>query len=305
MLHDLRTDFLTQLAAGILGVLLVASVAGWAIKQRYAPGRPHAVIDNMNVRIAAWWIIAALVGVAAAQGPVGLALLFAAASLQALEEFMPQERPRPVPPWIALVALGFVQYVLAAIDLRAAFVALIPVAACAAFAVRARLGESAKPWLAVPAAALICVYGVSHVPAVAALKVATPVGIAAAPALFLVIVVQASDVLQYIAGKLAGRRRIAPQISPAKTVEGAAGGLAGAAAIGALLAPLTPYAPAGAAAIAFALALSGIAGGLLLSALKRRRGIKDWGEIIPGHGGVLDRIDSLVFSAPLLYHVLR
>lgn len=297
-------NFGVQVAVGVVAVLLLATVAGRLLKARIAHGRPHAVIDNVNARIAAWWVIAALFGTAAAQGAEGLALLFAAASLQALNEFMPPEQPRSAPPWIALIVLTLAQYLLAVLGPPIGFVLLAPAVAFMALAARAKPEPIARPWREVPAASMLCIYGVAHVPAMAALDLPNPAGIAAGPAIFLVIVVQASDVMQYIAGKLAGHRLLAPRLSPGKTVEGAIGGIAGAGLLGAVLSPLTPYEPIAAAGIACMLTVLGIAGGLILSAQKRRRGIKDWGALVPGHGGVLDRLDSLCLSAPVFYHLL-
>jgi len=295
-----------RVAAGIVAVLLVATIAGRLLKARIADGQPHAVIDNANARIAAWWIIAAVFGMAAMQGAVGLALLFAAASLQALREFMPSAGPRPALAGVALVVLTIAQYLLAVIGPPTGFILLAPVAASMMMlAAQARAAADAWSWQTAAAAALLCIYGLAHVPALAALDGPNAAGVVAGPAIFLVIVVQAGDVMQYVAGKLAGRRPLAPRLSPGKTIEGALGGVAGAGLLGALLAPLTPYGPAAAAGAACLLTVLGIAGGLVLSAQKRRRGIKDWGRFIPGHGGVLDRLDSLCLSAPLFYHLLR
>ncbi len=304
MTHAADGGFGVQVAAGIVAVLLVATLAGRLLKACIAQGRPHAVIENANARIAAWWLIAAVFGAAAAAGATGLALLFAAASLQALNEFMPPERPRPAPPWIALISLTLMQYLLAVTGPPAGFVLLAPAVALSALAIRAMPTAMARPWREVPAASMLCIYGVAHVPALAALDLPNAAGMAAGPAIFLVIVVQASDVMQYVAGKLAGRRALAPRLSPGKTVEGALGGIAGAGLLGALLSPLTPYGPVAAAGAACVSTALGIAGGLVLSAQKRRRGIKDWGTLIPGHGGMLDRLDSLCLSTPAFYHLL-
>lgn len=296
--------FGVQVATGVVAVLVVATAVGRLLKLRIARGRPHAVIDNVNTRIAAWWIIAALFGAAAAGGASGLALLFAAVTLQALNEFMPGDQPCASPAWLALIALTLAQYLLAVIGPPAGFVLLAPAVAFMALAARAKPEATARPWQDVPAAALLCVYAAAHVPATAALDVPNPAGMAAGPAIFLVIVAQASDVFQFIAGKLMGRRPLAPRLSPDKTVEGALGGIAGASVLGALLSPLTPYGPFAAAGVACLISVLGIVGGLALSAQKRRRGIKDWSAVIPGHGGVLDRLDSLCFSAPVFYHLL-
>jgi phosphatidate cytidylyltransferase len=122
---------------------------------------------------------------------------------------------------------------------------------------------------------------------------------------FLILVVQSSDVLQYVWGKLLGRRKIAPELSPSKTVEGFVGGVGSATLLGALLWWVTPFAPWQAGAMALLITLMGFFGGLVMSAIKRDRGVKDWGWMIEGHGGVLDRLDSVIFAAPVFFHVTR
>jgi phosphatidate cytidylyltransferase len=123
--------------------------------------------------------------------------------------------------------------------------------------------------------------------------------------LFLATVVQLGDVLQYVFGKTLGTRRIVPRVSPNKTWEGTVGGIASASLVGALLWWATPFSFWAAGAIALAINLAGFAGGLTLSAIKRDLGVKDFGTLIEGHGGVLDRIDSLCFAAPLFFHIVR
>jgi phosphatidate cytidylyltransferase len=124
---------------------------------------------------------------------------------------------------------------------------------------------------------------------------------------WLIAVIAGSDSAQYYTGRAFGRRKLAPRVSPAKTVEGALGGFVAAAAIGALLAgwglPGVPVAEAALAALA--LAGFGIAGDLFESLLKRSAGVKDSSALIPGHGGLLDRIDSYLFALPMFYVFLR
>jgi phosphatidate cytidylyltransferase len=152
---------------------------------------------------------------------------------------------------------------------------------------------------------MVCVYCVSHAPALLLLRVRGYAGQNAKLLLFLVIVVQGSDVLQYVWGKLLGRRPIAPTVSPNKTWEGFLGGVASATLVGTGLWWATPFAPWQAALMALVIALMGFAGGLTMSAIKRDRGVKDFGALISGHGGVLDRIDSLCFAAPVFFHLTR
>jgi phosphatidate cytidylyltransferase len=152
---------------------------------------------------------------------------------------------------------------------------------------------------------MICVYFVSYAPALLLLDVPGRAGQNGKLLYFLVCVTQLSDVLQYVFGKCFGRHKIAPNISPNKTVEGFIGGILGAVLIGTGLWWITPFSWWQAALMAFTIALMGFFGGLVMSAIKRDRGVKDYGTTIPGHGGILDRIDSLCFAAPVFFHIAR
>ena len=152
---------------------------------------------------------------------------------------------------------------------------------------------------------MICLYIVSYVPALLMLRIPGYEHQNAALMFFLVLVVQLSDVLQYVWGKSIGRRPVAPSISPNKTWEGLIGGVLSATAAGTALWWATPFRPAQAAVMAFVVTVMGFAGGLIMSAIKRDRGVKDYGSLIEGHGGVLDRIDSLCFAAPVFFHMTR
>jgi phosphatidate cytidylyltransferase len=152
---------------------------------------------------------------------------------------------------------------------------------------------------------MICVYCISHVPALLMLDIPGYAGRNAFLLVFLILVVQSSDVLQYVWGKLLGGIQVAPQVSPSKTLEGLAGGVASATLLGASLWWITPFSFLQAAAVSLMIALAGFLGGLVMSAIKRDRGVKDWGTMIEGHGGMLDRLDSVCFSAPIFFHVVR
>ena len=122
---------------------------------------------------------------------------------------------------------------------------------------------------------------------------------------FLVLVVQSSDVLQYVFGKLYGKRKIAPVLSPSKTWEGFVGGVLSASLLGGLMWWITPFNPLQAFLLSLIVTHMGFFGGLVMSAIKRDKGVKDWGHLIAGHGGFIDRLDSVVFSAPIFFHVVR
>lgn len=106
-------------------------------------------------------------------------------------------------------------------------------------------------------------------------------------------------------GKLFGKHKIAPKVSPSKTVEGFVGGGLSATGVGAALWCITPFSPLQAAGMAAVIVVAGFLGSIALSAVKRSIGAKDWGSMIRGHGGMLDRLDSVSFAAPVFVHLTR
>ena len=295
-----------MLAAGIVALLVTASAAGLILKLRAANGQPHATIDNLNARVGSWWIIAAAFGLALWAGRTAIIALFAWVSFVALGEFFAGRAQTLADRvihascrWIAVP----LQYLFVWLEWQALFVLFLPLFAIVVVPLL-RAAFSSKQALRSPAGLLLCGYVISHIPAILTLEIPGHAGGNLLLLAFLIVITQLSDVLQYLWGKAAGRHPIAPKISPAKTVEGALGGIACASLLGALLAPITPFSVAQAGVIALAVAILGFAGGLLLSAIKRSRGIKDWGDLIPGHGGMLDRIDSLLLSAPFFFYTV-
>ena len=294
---------------GVLGVLVVATAAGFFMTRSKGPS---ATVSNFNARTAAWWVMVAAIAVAFALGKAGVILLFAALSAVALYEFLILTANRRSD-WLS-VAAAFVivlpiQYYLLWTDWYGMFSVFIPVYAFLLLPVFAVLRGETSAFLGRIAelqwGVMIAVFCLSHVPAF--MVIAIP-GYEARNILliaYLLIVVQSSDVMQYVWGKLLGRHKIAPSLSPSKTIEGFAGGVASATLLGALLWWITPFTILQSATIALVINLMGFLGGLVMSAIKRDRGVKDWGYIVKGHGGVLDRLDSVVFSAPVFFHIVR
>ena len=122
---------------------------------------------------------------------------------------------------------------------------------------------------------------------------------------FFVLVVVAGDAFSYGCEKLVGRHMIVPAINPHRTWEGFVGGVACATLFGTALKWATPFTFFEAALMSLVLTTMGFAGGLTMSAIKRDRGVKDYGTLVEGHGGVLDRIDSICFAAPVFFHLTR
>jgi phosphatidate cytidylyltransferase len=301
-----------SLFAGIFAVLVVASLIGAALHLRSAERGPNPVVENLNARIRAWWVMVGAIGLAFLFGRTGTVLLFAFASFTAMREVLTLIETRRADHWVLLLAFYVVlpvQYVLVWMHWYGLFSIFIPVYAFLALPAVATLRGDATHFLErvseVQWALMISVFCLSHVPALLTLEIPGYEGRQLLLIAFVVLVVQSSDVLQYVWGKLLGRRKIAPRLSPSKTLEGLVGGLASATAIGAALWWITPFSPVQAAGLALVVAVAGFLGGLVMSAIKRDRGIKDWGRLIEGHGGMMDRVDSVVFSAPLFFHLVR
>ena len=296
----------------VFAILLIASAIGYVLQRRAPADRPNAVIENLNARIKAWWVMVGAIAIAFAFGKPGVILLFAFASFAALREFLTLTETRRGDHWALLVSFFVVlpfQYWLLWIEWYGLYAIFIPVYAFLILPITAVVRGDTTRFLErvaeVQWGLMICVFCISHVPALLNLDIPGYAGRQLLLIAFLVFVVQSSDVLQYVWGKLLGRHKIAPALSPSKTVEGFVGGVASATALGAALWWITPFTPLQAAAIALIINLMGFLGGLVMSAIKRDRGVKDWGRMIEGHGGMLDRLDSVVFAAPIFFHITR
>lgn len=300
------------LLAGAGLVLVAASTVGYVLQQRLSPQGQNAVIENLNARIKAWWVMVVLLAIAFAGGKAGVTLLFAFCSFSALREFVTLTNARRGDHWTIAAAFFVVlpyQYYLIWIDWYGLYSIFVPVYAFLLLPIISALRGGTDRYLVriaeIQWALMICVFCASHVPALLSLQIPGYEGRNVLLIAFLVVVVQSSDVLQYIWGKLLGRRKIAPALSPSKTVEGFVGGVASATVVGAGLWWLTPFTMVQAGLLALVIALMGFFGGLVMSAIKRDRGVKDWGHAIAGHGGFIDRLDSVLFSAPIFFHVVR
>lgn len=297
------------LFAGMAGLLLLATFAGQAIRLRKGNG---TVVRNLNQRIWAWWGMVLVLFLALFLGNMGTVALFGFVSFLALREFI-SLTPTRLADHRALFWAFFVitplQYYFVAVQWYGLMSIFIPVYAFIFMAIRGVLAGDATDYLArtskIQWALMACVFALSHIPALVMLSLEGGPPQNFKLILFLLIVVQSSDILQYCFGKLCGRRPVAPTISPNKTVEGLIGGVLSASALGVLLHPFTPFTWWQAGVISLLLTVLGFFGGLVMSAIKRDQGVKDFGCSLPGHGGILDRVDSLCFSAPVFFHIVR
>jgi len=311
-MHILVDRDFACVVTGLAAVLTAATVVGHTLRYRAATDERKGFVANLNARILAWWAMCAIVLGSLLLGTIGTALLFALVSFLALGEFITLTPARRADHRVLLMAFYVtipIQYSLIATGWYGMFAIFIPVyGALCISAMAALAGDTAgftERTARIHWGLLICVYGLSHAPALLILDIPGYAGQNVKLLLYLLLIVELSDVLQYIWGKLRGRRAIAPTVSPSKTVEGFIGGIATATLLGCALWPLTPFTPWQAALMSLVATTAGFAGGLVMSAIKRDQGVKDFGTSIAGHGGILDRVDSLCFAAPVFFHLTR
>jgi phosphatidate cytidylyltransferase len=289
--------------AALVSVLIIAEVVRFSLRHRQSA-------RELGQRIRSWWVIVLICAVALVVSPIVLLVLLAFVSYLALKEYFTIVPTRMTDRAVLLVAylavpsqwwwIGAGYYGMFIIWVPVYLFVLIP-------SIMVLRGETAGFLRALGTlhwGLMLCVFSIGHIAYLFTLPGDPSEG--ARLLLVLLVLTQGNDVAQYVWGKVAGRHPIAPSVSPNKTVEGFAGGLVTTVALAAVIGPyLTPMSTPMAVLAGILLAVSGFLGDLTVSAVKRDIGIKDTGSLIPGHGGVLDRVDSLVFAAPLFFHFVR
>jgi phosphatidate cytidylyltransferase len=364
---------------GVVFVLLIiANTVGEALKRQPQNNINPAVLRTFLLRVRAWWMMCAILLTAFFFGFETTIILFGLVSFWALREFItmtPTRRADHRALFWVLIVFTPLQYLFVGID--RAFVApapgtwtawladnlglrgmefyglysiMIPVYCSLFIPARIALSGDYKRFLErtakIQAGLLICVYSLSHAPALLQLDLTTwkspvparatttaqpnaasdepnrdPIPAAARPAgiakrpwsegaqagllFYFILIVQTGDIFQYVWGKAFGRRVIAPEINASRTWEGFLGGAATTTVLGAMLWWVTPFRIWEAALMSLITAMMGFAGRLTMSAIKRDRGVTDTGTLVQGHAGVLDRIDSICFSAPGFFPLTR
>jgi len=313
VLFGLPAQIVVTLALVVLG-LLGATLLVWL---RAAPPKEDEKANEkrreLKARIGSWWAMVTLLVVALALGRTAMIVLLAFVSYLALKEYLtiiPTRKADRVVLLVAYLAVP-VQYYWVGIGWYGMFVIFIPVYMFlilpAAMVLRGETQGFLKAAGTLHWGLMTSVFAVSHAAYLLAVPPPdAPLGMGAGLLVFLLIATEFNDVAQFVSGKLIGRRKITPRVSPNKTIGGFLGGLVGTILLSAALAPiLTPIGAWQAAVIGALLATAGFFGDIVMSALKRDLGIKDTGTMLPGHGGILDRIDSLVFTAPIFFHAVR
>lgn len=291
---------------GIVGLLILGTLI-IGLKYLFRPGPGDG---ELWLRMRSWWVMAVLFILAIAVNRELSVLFFVLVSFLALKEYfsiIPTRRAdRRVLFW-AYLAIP-VQYLWVWQGWYGMFIIFIPVYMFLFMPLRMiTLGETQgflKAAGTLHWGLMTTVFSLSHAAYLMALPTATntPAG-GGGLLLFLVFLTQFNDVMQFVWGKLFGRIKVVPAVSPGKTLAGLLGGVIVTTLLAWLLSPyLTPLIGWQAIAAGVIISLGGFIGDVTISAVKRDIGIKDSGSLIPGHGGILDRVDSLTYTAPLFFH---
>lgn len=335
-LLDYYTILLVLFVVGVLAILLAI---GQVLKRQPESNFDPAIIRTFNKRVVASLMMCVILVVALSASRVLTVVLFGLVSFWALREFLTMTPTRRADHrtlfWVLFIFTP-AQYVLVALipddylqqtrmNAFALFTLVIPVYASLFIPARIAFTGDHKRFLERTAkiqfGLLICVYALSHAPALLYLDLtqwdpsnnemkewSDLPGRKGGLLFFLIVIVQLSDMLHFVWDRLNGKHIIAAGIHPTKSWEGLLGAAVSCAVCGILiqlLFPVTPFTWHGAGVMALLISVMASSGSMTMSAIKRDRGVKDYGTLVAGHAGVLDRIDSFCFAAPIFFHVTR
>ncbi len=295
--------------SGIYSILILASLIIIALKHF----KPKVDFTELSLRVRLWWIMATIFTFAMILNRNVSLIFFVLMSFMALKEYLsiiPTRRAdRRILFW-AYLAIPIQFYWVYDLWYNM-FLIFIPVYVFLFLPMRMVFVGETKDFLksagTIHWGMMTLVFSISHI---AYLLVLPPFeGFETGGAglvLFLVILTQLNDVAQFIWGKMLGKHKITPKVSPNKTWEGFIGGVLTTTLIAVLISGLlTPFSLLIAIVSGLLISIAGFIGDIIISALKRDIGIKDSSNLLPGHGGILDRIDSLTYTAPLFFHFVK
>lgn len=300
--------FITVMAL-VFGLLSIATLLVRYLGHRH----PQRDFHELRQRTHSWWGIVLICTLALAFNRSLSIVFFALLSLLAFHEYLSlistRAADRRVVIWVYLSIP--VQYFWIWVEWYGMFIIFIPVYVFLLLPVGMVLAGETRGYLRAAGTLqwglMATVFSLSHLAYLTVLPDGEYPGIGGPElVLYLLVLTELNDVAQYCWGKRLGKRPITPTVSPNKTWEGFLGGIATTLLMAWLLAPLlTPLSSTDALWAGLLIAVAGFFGDLSISALKRDLGIKDTGNLLPGHGGLLDRLDSLGYTAPLFFHFCR
>ena len=294
-------------------VVIIFSILSFASISLFIAGKikPSTNFKELQDRTKSWWIMASLFIATTIFSTKISYIAIAFLSFVAFREFYSilgfRQSDRRAIFW-AIVSIP-IQYYLAYLGWYGAFIIFIPVVMFLLLPMRLVLkGDTSgivKSIATLQWILMLSVFGISHMAYLLSLPDLDGFNAGGRGLLlFLVFLTEINDVMQFVWGKLFGKHKITPKVSPNKTWEGFLGGVISTVIIGYFLGFLTPLTGWALILVSFLISISGFIGDLVMSSVKRDIGIKDTGSAIPGHGGILDRIDSLAYTAPAFFHLV-
>ena len=291
----------------ILSILVVATTTFWIWNKL----KPSKLVNEMTIRTRSWWGMCFIFLFASTVHPIityiGLAFLsfFALREIYTLLELRDADRSTLLVCYLSIP----IQYYFAYQGWYTMFLIFIPVFMFVIIPFLLVLsGDSddiIRSMCILPTSLMLGVFGISHLGLLISFPEMNTGNMSGkALLLFLIFITEANDIMQFICGKIFGRHRILPKISPNKTWEGFVGGVVSTTIIGYYMGFLTPLNTWQLISISFCISVLGFMGDAIISAVKRDFGVKDMGDSIPGHGGFLDRIDSLSTTSSPFFHLI-
>ena len=292
----------------IFGLLVLATTLFWILGKAW----PQVDTSELKLRTRSWWAMAVIFVMATVLHPVITFVSLALLSFVALRELASISRnvrdaDRSVLIWCFLSIP--IQYYFAYIGHYGLFLIFIPVVMYIwipfMLVVKGETEDISRSMSVLPSQLMFAVFGISHLAFLVSLPGTSGFELGGRSLLlFIVFVTELNDVLQFTWGKLLGRYLIVPRVSPGKTWEGLIGGVITTMVVGYFLRFLTPFSETEVLITCGLIAVTGFIGDVIVSAIKRDIGVKDTGKAIPGHGGILDRIDSLAPTGPVFFHIV-
>ena len=290
-------------AGSVLGVILVALLLATVLIYKKFP------TQELKERINSWWIIIAFFVIGAMLHTTMAMFFFAFLSYLALKEYFTLIPSRQTDRRVMFYAYMSIipQYYFAGIEWYGMFIIWIPVLMFLLLPFRQVLIGETKGFLEntsrVQWGLMMFVFGLSHLAYMITLEPIASNSVGGTElVLYLVLLTELNDVLQYLWGKSIGKRKIIPKVSPNKTVEGFVGAFVTISILAVIFSFLTPFIWYEALVAGMLISSAGFIGDVVISMIKRDIGVKDSGNMLPGHGGILDRVDSLIYTAPLFFH---
>ncbi len=303
----------TAFVTALCGVYILLSIAT-IVSIYLAKTKPHnETFSKVKTIVRSWWLIIVPPTIALILGPLAVLILFFVISCFGIREITKNSplftNHRPV--LFVLQACTVLQYLAIYLGWTTLFYALVPLMLIWVFPVVILLKpdiENFPRLLALVFGSLLVSYYLSHIPALMSLEHSlwTSTDQARLAILILMFTTELNDILQFLSGKAFGKKKIVPILSPNKTEAGFIGGVLGSMLLFSYLGPSFLQLTIPQSLIMGAtISITGIFGDLVFSAVKRNFKLKDFSQLIPGHGGLLDRLDSLILTAPMFFHLMR